>query len=230
MTEFQIPERAKEILGGAAPDPYAEPEPAPEQQSLTDPLAALAATDEAVKRVEDHADPAWKSLAIRTVRYVCERREFFTADDLWEAGLPEPREPRAIGPVMRRAQTAGLCEQTGRQVPSQIPGATDTLTPSGSPSSTVAMPERGYLLAPADRRRAEKRDDDECIETIRGFLDDPYIGPSAVISLDLIENHNGHPGLLAVLLEKAAEGEFLPTKAESDRQRHAQKGDTNGKS
>lgn len=71
--------------------------------------------DDALTRVEQHASPDWNEQAFDTVCSVARRLRFFAADDLWEAGLPTPREPRAIGPVLLRAVRAGFCWNTHTQ-------------------------------------------------------------------------------------------------------------------
>lgn len=85
--------------------------------------AAREARDQAVQRVDDNADAAWKDLAYRAVRFVALSHERFTSDAIWAAldSHPEhvpPREPRALGPVILRAVRDGLiryasCEHCG---------------------------------------------------------------------------------------------------------------------
>jgi hypothetical protein len=86
-----------------------------------DPGEARRRRDEAIRRVDDAADPEWKAAAAWAVYYVCLTESLFTPDDVWASGLPKPREPRALGPVMLRAVKGGLCRKTGRVVPSQSP-------------------------------------------------------------------------------------------------------------
>lgn len=54
---------------------------------------------------EAHADDAWKDAAYLAVCAVAQRCHRFTTDAVWVAlGVTDPpREPRALGPVMRRA-------------------------------------------------------------------------------------------------------------------------------
>ena len=79
---------------------------------------ALAARAEALRRVDEHADPQWKNQALKVIRRVCEDREDWHSDVLWEYGLDEPREARALGPVIQRAARLGWCERTDRVRPS----------------------------------------------------------------------------------------------------------------
>lgn len=85
-----------------------------DQETLFDPLAAIAARDEAIQRVDDHAAPEWKALAHKTLREVAAATAEFTTDDLIRAGLNKPREPRALGAIMRWGVSHGLIEATGR--------------------------------------------------------------------------------------------------------------------
>jgi hypothetical protein len=86
---------------------------------LTDPnQSPQEAADEAIERVDQHADPDWKEAALAAVRSVAERAAEFTADDVWEelvTNWPDAQthDPRALGPVIRRAVKAGWIEHTG---------------------------------------------------------------------------------------------------------------------
>lgn len=68
--------------------------------------------DAAVQQVGQHADPAWFARALQAVRDVAREAgvDGFTTDDVWaRLGGNEPREPRAMGPVMLAASRAGVC-------------------------------------------------------------------------------------------------------------------------
>jgi len=86
---------------------------------------AQAAKEEAIRRVEDNADRSWLDEAWSAVRVVAERRMEFTTDAVhgllqaWE--VPEPHEPRALGPIMQRAIKRGICVPTGVYRPSVRP-------------------------------------------------------------------------------------------------------------
>lgn len=76
---------------------------------------AIDAGIEGATRADDHAAPEWRDEAyaavIRTARTLAE----FTSDEVWTVGdLPQTRENRALGPVILRAQRAGVIEDTGR--------------------------------------------------------------------------------------------------------------------
>lgn len=82
---------------------------------------AVAETDEAVERVERHADAAWMDDAHAAVHNLAkdaaETGQPFTADDVWgylhDHGIQAPREPRALGAVMRAAVRAGKIAAVG---------------------------------------------------------------------------------------------------------------------
>jgi hypothetical protein len=80
--------------------------------------AAELAKDEAMARVYDNADPRWINLTKRAIKNLCQERMFFSSDDVW-ARVPPCREPRALGPILKKACNAGLCKPTGRYVNSK---------------------------------------------------------------------------------------------------------------
>ena len=61
------------------------------------------ARDAAIARVEAHS-PVWRSFAILALKDVAVTKRTLTSDDVWKMlrrrGVPEPVEPRAMGPVM----------------------------------------------------------------------------------------------------------------------------------
>jgi hypothetical protein len=58
----------------------------------------------------------WESEVYKLVHEVAMSNDYFTMDNVWELadrdGLPMPKEPRKLGPVMMRAQDAGICAIT----------------------------------------------------------------------------------------------------------------------
>lgn len=72
--------------------------------------------EEAIDRVELNAVPDFLDAALACVRYLVLRGGVFTADDVWrqlkERGVPAPREPRAMGAVMRAAAAEGIVKPT----------------------------------------------------------------------------------------------------------------------
>lgn len=82
-----------------------------EPESRPSSAAGRAARDEAIKRVDMNADPAWKHRAQVGLRDLCLEREEFTTDDLWVRLGWMPHEPRAIGPIMLHAARTGWIEK-----------------------------------------------------------------------------------------------------------------------
>jgi hypothetical protein len=76
-------------------------------------LDAQKTRDAAIAQVDANADDEWKRYALGFVAEVSGVLDDFTTDDLWDLGLIKPREPRALGPVMRRAAKRGLIATTG---------------------------------------------------------------------------------------------------------------------
>ena len=92
--------------------------------------------DEGMARAEAHASFTWKAAALAAIHLVCEKRlrtpePFFTADAVWyylDKWATPPPEPRALGPMMTRAQRMGWITPTPNFVPTTRPSA------HGSPS------------------------------------------------------------------------------------------------
>ena len=76
--------------------------------------------DEAIQRVDEHANDAWKARAFDAIARVARRRSTLTTDDVWAAmdGPAGTHEPRAMGPMMLSAARAGLIEATESYVKS----------------------------------------------------------------------------------------------------------------
>lgn len=81
-----------------------------------DTAAARAAADEAITRVDDHADPEWKDVAAQVVEAVARANPSgFTTDDVWarlDGRDVATHEPRALGAVMRRLQRERVIRPT----------------------------------------------------------------------------------------------------------------------
>jgi hypothetical protein len=92
------------------------------QLSLDGALAELARTN-ALQRVDDHADPDWRNVAYQCVVAVARRCAAFTTDEVLDELAKHPaistHEGRALGPVMMRAQRAGVIVITDRFVKSE---------------------------------------------------------------------------------------------------------------
>lgn len=77
---------------------------------------------EALKRVEAHAAPDWKTYALATVKQVAERFAEFSTDKVLEFMQDAPvwtHELRALGPVMMSAQRAGYIVATDKFIKSE---------------------------------------------------------------------------------------------------------------
>lgn len=85
-----------------------------EQASLFDADEAARRRDAAIDQVDAGADPEWKDIALEFVYKLCLDKFEFVAEETWERGLDKPREPRALGPVMKRAVALGYCMPTDR--------------------------------------------------------------------------------------------------------------------
>lgn len=75
---------------------------------------ARSARAEGLRRVEAGTDPAWAIAAWNFLMDYIETHETVFCDDLWEAGLPIPRELRALGPIFTRAARLGLITKTNQ--------------------------------------------------------------------------------------------------------------------
>lgn len=69
-------------------------------------------------QLHETASAEWIETALEAVERVSFEREEFTTDDLWPYVTP-PKEPRAMGAVMRAAVKAGYCTPTDRTVKSE---------------------------------------------------------------------------------------------------------------
>lgn len=78
---------------------------------------ARAERDAAVRQVAENADAAWMAQATDVVAALAASRAEFTTDHAWTMldtrGVPAPREPRAMGPVIVAALRAGTIRPVG---------------------------------------------------------------------------------------------------------------------
>ena len=85
------------------------------EQLTFDAHASTLARDRSIQQVDEHAELEWKAAAEEAVRAAARELHRFVADDVWKR-IPDdvrPHEPRALGPVMLRAQREGVIEPTG---------------------------------------------------------------------------------------------------------------------
>ncbi len=81
--------------------------------TVIDEVASGCAADEAIEAVGAGADRAWLIEARAVVLEVAGSLDEFSTDDVWKMGLQKPREPRALGYVMRELARGGFIELTG---------------------------------------------------------------------------------------------------------------------
>ena len=71
--------------------------------------------DEGMARADAAADPEWKDAAWRAIVALANAGSDFTADDVWAKVGFAPAEPRALGPLLSRAQKAGMIRATAER-------------------------------------------------------------------------------------------------------------------
>ncbi len=101
----------KEILKRLT-EAYAKLDAKARKRDRFDAAAAQESKEAAIERVGNAADPVWLKAAVEAVVWICERRADFTADAIWwvleYAGIAVPREPKALGAVMRIVKKVGV--------------------------------------------------------------------------------------------------------------------------
>ncbi len=65
---------------------------------------AVQRTDEAIALVELEAGDGWMAEALTIIERVAKGQPELTVNDIWKAGLSEPKCNRAIGAAMRKAR------------------------------------------------------------------------------------------------------------------------------
>lgn len=74
--------------------------------------------DRAMAAVDEAADEQWKEHADLFIHEYARTHKVVHVDDLWDAGLEEPKSPRALGPRMLAAARSGWITKTDRVRPS----------------------------------------------------------------------------------------------------------------
>lgn len=91
--------------------------PSPRVVSSPSLARARVERDAAMAQVEQGSDTWWVAIAEGAVAGLASLGQPFTTDDVWQRladrKVPSPREPRALGPVMKRAVRDGIVEWTG---------------------------------------------------------------------------------------------------------------------
>lgn len=88
-------------------------------------IKAQEASDEAIKRAEDHAHVEWLADALDVVHEICVDAPAFTTDEVWERlrqrDGARTHDPRAMGAVMRIVARNGWTSASDRYVKSVRP-------------------------------------------------------------------------------------------------------------
>jgi len=69
--------------------------------------------DQQIEQAASNAADGWCDAALHAVRRVAARQHTFTTDEVWSELQHDTHEHRALGAVMRRARSLGLCEPSG---------------------------------------------------------------------------------------------------------------------
>lgn len=76
------------------------------------------AKNQALGWVDEHTDAIWKDAAWQALTHIASRVPEFTTDRVWyeleRMRVGPPREPRALGAVMRNAAKSGMIAKTDR--------------------------------------------------------------------------------------------------------------------
>ena len=79
--------------------------------------------NEAIDRVEENASEQWKKTALKAVKWRAKKGVPFTTDEVWAdlegARIEPPREPRAMGAIMRKAVAEKIIVATDKTRVSQ---------------------------------------------------------------------------------------------------------------
>lgn len=95
------------------------------QLSLFDLPEAIEAREEAIARVDAHAEEQWKQACRNAIMEIASIKAEFSTDDIWEFmyqnNIEQPHENRAMGAVIREAHKLGIIKPTDRYVNSLRP-------------------------------------------------------------------------------------------------------------
>ena len=86
----------------------------PRQRSLDEIMA------EAIGKADSGTDPMWRGNARGRLLQLAKTRPELTTDDLWEAGVPQTRENRALGPIMLWGRRIGIITPTNNVQASRL--------------------------------------------------------------------------------------------------------------
>lgn len=84
---------------------------------------AIVERDAAMATVAANTHPEWVKLAVGAVQHLADLGPAFSTDEVWErleaTGAPRPHDPRALGPVMKRAVKDRMISPTGNYTKSR---------------------------------------------------------------------------------------------------------------
>ncbi|MBA3251459.1 MAG: hypothetical protein H0T66_14405 [Geodermatophilaceae bacterium] len=76
-------------------------------------LLARLVRDEGIARANDGVDAWWRSCADAGISYLARSGLPWSADDLWDLGVPRPDHPNRVGAAFQAAVKAGQIQQVG---------------------------------------------------------------------------------------------------------------------
>ena len=96
------------------------------KNDVIDEAAGRHAAEAAIEAVENAASQKIKEALLVAIRRVAENNAVFSSDHVWVEfthGFPAltVTEPRLLGPLMRRAESLGVCKSTGKTTRSSRP-------------------------------------------------------------------------------------------------------------
>jgi hypothetical protein len=89
--------------------------------ALLDRQKAEAARDAAIAQVYAASDERWRKHCLEVIAQLAQHKREFTTDDVWEMLDLRPREPRALGAMMREAASRRIVSATDRYRNSERP-------------------------------------------------------------------------------------------------------------
>lgn len=126
-------------------------EPEPETQ---DPTLATELKEAAIERADEHANPDWKKVFMRTLIDVATSEESFTTDAIWQRlngdpNVPKTHERRAAGALVKRAVRANVIRYSPEVKPSDRAHCHGSLLRVYESKIYGKEPSRFYALATA---------------------------------------------------------------------------------
>jgi len=70
-------------------------------------------TEEAIERVGEHANKAWKREVMEVITDLCTKKSHFSADDVQERLTEKTHNNSALGSMLKKAEKLGFCRPDG---------------------------------------------------------------------------------------------------------------------